>query len=146
MDGMNPAAVTPYTNRVVRPIRRAALRVVATLGVGAAVLTVAVVAPSLAGGTLVEIAKNAVGMPPADFQFAVTGQGEPGQWTLVSDQTAATKVAIEYAGRDSHEDRFPLAIYNPVSVRNAQISVRMKIVAGTMRSAGIAARLRDRDN
>jgi hypothetical protein len=33
MDGMNPAAITPYTDRVIRPVGRAALRVVATRGV-----------------------------------------------------------------------------------------------------------------
>src|SRR4051812_36310075 len=41
-----------------------------------------------------------------DFEFAMTGGGRPGQWSLVHDD--ATQ-ALAQTGTDSPEDRFPVA-------------------------------------
>ncbi len=93
--------------------------------------------------TRVDIARNGVGNSPADFEFARTGDGDLGRWTVVRDPTAVEGVAIEHVSTDQHEDRFPLAIYQPRSLENGAVSVRFKIVSGTMLSAGVALGVRN---
>jgi hypothetical protein len=93
--------------------------------------------------TRLDIGKNGVGTPPAGFDFQQTGEGEPGRWTVVRDPTAADGFAIEQMSTDQHEDRFPLAIYQPLAFENAEITVRFKIVSGTMLSAGVALSVRN---
>jgi len=92
--------------------------------------------------TKIEFAKSGIGMPPDGFEFARTGEGELGQWTVVRDPTAVEGVAIEHLSTDQHDDRFPLAIYKPLALENAEIAVRFKIISGTFQSAGIAVCLR----
>ncbi len=93
--------------------------------------------------TRVDIARNGVGNSPADFEFARTGDGDLGRWTVVRDPTAVEGFAIEHVSTDQHEDRFPLAIYQPRSLENGAVSVRFKIVSGTMLSAGVALGVRN---
>ena len=96
---------------------------------------------------MITIEKAKAGAPPADFDFARTGQGGPAQWAVVTDTTAATGAAIEQTSTDKTDYRFPIAIYKPVSARNVDVAVRFKAVAGTVdRAAGIAVRLTDPDN
>jgi hypothetical protein len=92
--------------------------------------------------TKIDFAKNGIGVPPADFEFARTGEGELGLWTVVRDETTDDGVAIEHVSTDQHDDRFPLAIYRPLNVENIEVSVRFKIISGTLQSAGIAVCLR----
>src|SRR5262249_29854821 len=92
--------------------------------------------------TRIDIAKNGLGIHPGDFEFARRGEGDLGRWIVVRDPTAIKGFAIEHASTDQHEDRFPLAIYKPLSTENVAISVRLKIVSGTMLSAGLALSLR----
>jgi len=55
-------------------------------------------------------------------------------------------LAIEHVSTDPHEDRFPLAIYKPLLIENAEIDVRFNIISGTMQSAGVAVCLRNAGN
>jgi hypothetical protein len=96
--------------------------------------------------TKIDITKNAIAAAPADFEFALTGDGELGQWTVVRDPTASGGVAIEHLSEDQHDDRFPLAIYKPVSTENVEVSVRFKIASGTMQTAGVALCVRNPQN
>jgi Domain of Unknown Function (DUF1080) len=102
--------------------------------------------PAQAGTTRIDIAETAIGIPPADFEFGLTGEGELGQWVVVSDPTTATGLAIEHVSADQHEDRFPLAIYTPLALENVRLTVRFKIVSGTMLRAGMAVGVRDYGN
>src|SRR5262245_41510119 len=63
------------------------------------------------GVSMISIDKMTVGMAPADFEFARTGQGGPGRWVVVDDATAASARAIEQSSTDRTDYRFPLAIY-----------------------------------
>lgn len=91
---------------------------------------------------MIAIEKMEVGKPPADFEFARTGQGAPSQWTVVSDPGASGGRAIEQSSTDRTDYRFPLAIYSPIAVKNGDIAVRFKSVAGKVdQAAGIAMRL-----
>jgi hypothetical protein len=94
----------------------------------------------------VEITRNDLGMPPADFELARTGEGDLGQWTVVRDPTASEGIAIEHLSNDQHDDRFPLAIYKRLSAENVEVSVRFKIVSGTLQTAGIALCVRNPDS
>jgi hypothetical protein len=93
--------------------------------------------------TTIDFAKSAIGSPPADFDFQRTGQGDLGQWTLVHDPTAAGGLAIEHVSTDQHDDRFPLAIYQPIAAENVEVKVGLKIVSGPSLTAGFAVSLRN---
>ena len=85
---------------------------------------------------MVPLEKMAVGTAPAEFEFARTGQGGPGQWIVVDDPTATAKRAIEQSSTDRTDYRFPLAIYQPVTAKNVEVVIRFKPVAGRVDQAG----------
>ena len=93
--------------------------------------------------TKIDLAKSAVGLPPADFDFERTGQGDLGQWTLVRDPSATDGLAIEHVSTDQHEDRFALAIYRPIAAENVEVKLRLKIISGPTLTAGFAIGLRN---
>jgi hypothetical protein len=96
---------------------------------------------------MIAIEKMDIGTAPAQFEFARTGQGGPGRWIVVADAGASGGRAIEQASTERTDYRFPLAIYNPVSAKNLDVSVRFKPIAGSVdRAGGIALRLVDPDN
>ena len=94
----------------------------------------------------IDIAKEGVGGPPAAFEFAKSGRGELGRWTIVREPGAVDQVAIEHVSADATEDGFSLAIYRELSLKNIEFSVRFKSVIGTMHSAGLAVRVADPRN
>jgi 3-keto-disaccharide hydrolase len=94
----------------------------------------------------IDFAKGGMGIPPVGFEFARTGEGDLGRWTVVRDPTAVEGIAIEHVSTDQHEDRFPLAIYQPLSTENVELSVRLKIIAGVSQTAGVAVSLRNPDS
>jgi hypothetical protein len=80
--------------------------------------------------------------PPADFLFGRTGQGAPGQWMVVNEDTATGGIAIAQISQDRTDYRFPLAIYQAATLKNGTVSVHFKPVSGEIDQAGgIAARL-----
>lgn len=118
----------------------------ATVGMAALIASAATRGWTVGATTNVQVAKKELGTPPDDFDFLLTGDGEPGRWTVVRDTTAVDGIAIEHVSTDQHENRFPLAVYAPVSSKDFKVKVRFKIIRGTMQSAGIAARFVDVDN
>jgi len=112
-----------------------------------AIACAAALALAQTGTTMIAIEKMDIGTAPAQFEFARTGQGGPGRWVVVADATASGGRAIEQASTERTDYRFPLAIYNPVTAKNLDVSVRFKPIAGSVdRAAGIALRLTDPDN
>jgi len=85
-------------------------------------------------------------VPPTDFEFWRTGGGDVGQWAVVRDTTAVDGASIEQFSMDKTENRFPVAIYKPISAKNVEVSTRFKLVSGTMQSAGVAVRLTSASN
>jgi len=99
------------------------------------------------GTTMIALEKMDVGSPPAGFEFTRTGQGGPAQWVVVSDPTASGGRAVEQSSTERTDYRFPLAIYTPLLVKNGDVAVRFKSVAGKVDQAGgIAMRLIDAGN
>src|SRR5215469_9322348 len=79
---------------------------------------------------------------PAQFTFSRTGEGENGRWTLVGDPTADNGRALAQLSTERTDYRFPLAIYQPYSGTDLEVSARFKPVAGAVDQAGgIAVRL-----
>jgi hypothetical protein len=68
-----------------------------------------------------------------DFEFAATGGGPPGEWSVVRDDAPQ---ALAQTGADAADDRFPLAIYRPFARRNVYVSIRFMSVAGKIDQAG----------
>jgi hypothetical protein len=114
----------------------------------AAILVACMVAPALAvdGGSGIDFDESRIGLPPEQFDFGITGQGRPGQWSVVRDVTAIGGIAVEQSSNDPTENRLAFAIYRPLSLKNLAVSMRFKLIKGTMRSAGIALRFVNPDN
>ncbi len=89
----------------------------------------------------IDFVSNGIGVPPTDFEFWRTGHGDVGRWSVVRDATALAGASIEQFSLDNTEDRFPVAIYKPISAKNVEVSAHFKLVGGTMQSAGVAVRL-----
>jgi len=126
------------------PIIRATLIAIAATG------ALACAQPALgaeAGAIMIPIDKMTVGTMPADFESARTGQGGPAQWVVVDDATATASRAIEQSSTDRTDNRFPLAIYQPVNTKNVEVTLRFKPIAGRVdRAGGIAVRLTSPDD
>src|SRR3984885_15041523 len=79
-----------------------------------------------------------------EFEFAATGDGQPGEWSIVRDD--ATQ-ALAQTGIDPTDNRFPLAIYRPFTGRNVYVSIRFMAVSGKVDQAGgVVMRLTSADD
>ena len=111
-------------------------------------LTAALVACQMPAATardvpaLIDPGRNA-GAAPAHFDFLPAGREGRTEWTLVEDPTAAGGFAIEQRGAAASHS---LAIYKFASLKNADISLRIKATRGAEDRAGIALRLAGSDN
>jgi hypothetical protein len=97
--------------------------------------------------TEIEIEKGEIGAPPVEFELSPSSEAKQASWTVVRDATAKTGVAIEQAGLKFAGDRFPLAIYKPASLKNAEISLRLNATGGKSdQGGGVAVRLSSPQN
>ncbi|MFI5001743.1 MAG: hypothetical protein ACHQK9_17825 [Reyranellales bacterium] len=108
--------------------------------------------PSRAQGggamTRIDFENAAAGSLPAGITVALTGSGGPVKWAILEDPTApAGAKVLAQTSTDKTDYRFPLAIFDAPIAANLDVSVKFKPVAGEVdRAAGIAVRLKDRDN
>lgn len=110
-------------------------------------LLLAIAAALPARAEMINFIDTQTGAAPADFAFARTGSGGPGQWAVVDDATAEGGRAVEQTSTEKTDYRFPLAIYQPLSAKDVDVSVRFKPMAGAVdRAGGLAVRLKDADN
>jgi hypothetical protein len=124
-----------------RPLRFIRLISAACLAVGV-LASAKTQAQAQTGAKMIATETMMVGSVPAEFDFARTGQGGPGRWVVVEDATAAGKRAIEQSSTDRTDFRFPLAIYQPATAKNIEVSLRFKPIAGKVDQAGgIAVRV-----
>lgn len=74
-----------------------------------------------------------------DFEFARTGGGKPGEWSIVRSDGGQ---ALAQTSTDATDNRFPLAIYKTYSGRDVDVTIRFKPVSGRVdRAGGIVIRL-----
>ena len=77
----------------------------------------------------------------------MTNQGPPPQWQIVKDRTAPNQPYVLAQVSNESADRFPLAILNNVSVKDSDVSVRIKPIAGKEdRAGGVVWRYHDAGN
>lgn len=124
------------------------IRLTASALIGFCCLTVAgTVSPAIdLPRARIDITDKQVGQSPKGFLFWRTGSGEIGNWRVVNEPSATTGFAIEQSSIDQTDDRYPMAVYEPISAQNYEVSARIKIVSGRMQSAGIALRVRNELN
>jgi hypothetical protein len=95
----------------------------------------------------VDVASMQPGTAPPGFSFTLTGGGPIAAWKVVADPTAAAQKAIAQTSQDRTDYRFPLAVYQPITAKNVDVTVHFKPVEGKVDQAGgIAVRLASADN
>jgi hypothetical protein len=125
------------------PMRRAVL-----LGLGASIVGGVPTMVRAAGEALfIDVSGVAPGSLPDGFTVARTGQGAPAAWAVQGDASVPSRRAISQTSTDQTDYRFPLAIYEKLSVMDLDVKVRFKAVGGRVdRAGGIAIRLVDPNN
>lgn len=88
------------------------------------------------------------GEAPKGFTTALTGRGNPGVWVVLKDETAPSKGnVLAQTDADKTGYRFPVCVYDGLTVKDAEISVKIKAISGvTDQGGGIVWRYRDKDN
>lgn len=115
---------------------------------GMSLLLLAVGLPAETGEKVWNFDRDASGKPPAGFTFALTGQGAPGIWVVMSDSAAPSPPnALAQTSVDKTGYRFPLALADGTSYKDFVLSVKFKAVSGSVdQAAGLVFRAKDTDN
>src|SRR5437588_2232432 len=94
----------------------------------------------------VDFEQDEAGKPPKGFSFALTGQGKPGVWIVRKDDGGHGNVLVQ-TDADRTDYRFPVAIYNDVTAKDVDLSVRFKPISGKGdQGAGLVWGYRDQNN
>jgi hypothetical protein len=73
---------------------------------------------------------DAVGFPPAGFEFERTGQGAEGKWVVRDDKEKPGNRVLVQESADATDYRFPLAILKEVVYRDVTLTVRARPISG----------------
>ena len=86
-----------------------------------------------------------LGRIPPDWTVAMTNHGRPPRWEIVKDMSAATQPYVfAQTSSDPLRDRCPLAVFNDITFRDGEVSVRLKPVSGReVQAGGLVWRYRD---
>ena len=94
---------------------------------------------------VIDFESDKAGQPPASFAFGLTGSGKPGAWVVRKDDASPDRgnvLAQTDADRTSY--RFPVAVFNDVTTKDVDISVRFRPVSGGVdQAAGLVWRYQD---
>ena len=86
------------------------------------------------------------GAPPAHFEFARTGRGAEGKWTVELERGGKNHVLLQ-SGADKTDYRFPIAVVKNESFRDVTLTVRARPLAGEIdQGFGVVWRYRNADN
>ncbi len=89
---------------------------------------------------------DAVGAPPADFEFARTGQGAVGRWTVELERGGKNHVLLQ-SSADKTDYRFPVAVVRNESLHDVTLTVRARPLSGEVdQGFGFVWRYRDVNN
>jgi hypothetical protein len=88
------------------------------------------------------------GAMPKDWTVAMTHSGGAPKWEVIADSTAPSRPnVLAQTSTDNTSARFPLAIYEKLSMVDGVLSVRFKTVSGERdQAAGMVWRYKDPDN
>jgi hypothetical protein len=117
------------------------------------VLTVLCILPVFAGASpasqlVLDFETAEVGELPANFLTALTGGGGPVAWLVKEESSAPSgRNVLAQTSTDTTDYRFPLCVYDDVTVKDVTVSVKFKPVSGKVdQAAGIVWRYQDKDN
>jgi hypothetical protein len=98
--------------------------------------------------THIDFETATVGALPPGITGALTGSGAPAAWVVLEDATApAGPKVLAQTSIDKTDYRFPLAIFDAPVAADVDVAVRFRPIGGEVdRAAGIAIRLKDRNN
>ena len=101
-----------------------------------------------ATGRVINFDNCPLGKTPPEWTVAMTNHGRAPRWEIVKDSSAATQPYVfAQVSSDPARDRYPLAIFNAVTFRDGEVSVRLKPVSGrVVQAGGIVWRYRDENN
>ena len=98
-------------------------------------------------GKIVDFDTGPVGRVPTGWTFAVTNRGAAQRWEIRKDQTAPTQPYVLAEVSHTAGEHCPLAIYDGLTLHDADVSVRIKPVSGREDQAGgVVFRYRDPNN
>jgi hypothetical protein len=97
---------------------------------------------------VIDFNKEELGKAPKGFSTALTGKGEPGTWIVdVDRQDPSRGNVLAQTSMDKTGYRFPVCVYDGVSARDVEVSVRFKPIKGAEdQAAGIVWRYSDNNN
>lgn len=107
-----------------------------------------VTASVLAQTKTVNFDNDQVGETPKGFSTALTGQGRPGVWTVMKDDASPQqKQVLAQTDADETSYRFPICLYEGLTAKDLDLSVKFKPVSGKKdQAAGLVWRYRDQAN
>ncbi len=90
---------------------------------------------------------EAVGAPPAGFEFARTGKGTVGRWVVRIEKEADRNHVLVQESADPTDYRFPLAVLREGTYKDITLSVRARPLSGQVdQGFGLVWRYRDANN
>lgn len=104
--------------------------------------------PVLALAQTINFDKDEAGKPPKGFSTALTGRGKPGNWIVMKDEATPSKPnVLAQTDMDATGYRFPVCVFDGLSAKDVDLSVKFKPVKGEGdQAAGIVWRYQDKDN
>jgi hypothetical protein len=89
-----------------------------------------------------------LGKMPAGWTAEMTNHGAAPKWEVLRDGSAPTQpYVLAQVSNDPTGNRFPMAIFDELSTRDSDISVRMKPLGGhAEQTGGLVFRFLDKDN
>jgi len=99
-------------------------------------------------GTVINFDTAPLGKVPPGWTVAMTNRGGAPKWEIRKDQSAPTQpYVLAQVSNDPTGNRSPLAILDRMSLRDGDVSVRLKPVAGHEdQGGGLVWRYRDENN
>jgi len=92
----------------------------------------------------IDFGKYALGRPPEGFTTAVTNSNVPGKWIIVD---ANGKKALAQTDTSQINPRFPICVYDKISIKNVEVTTDFMAVSGKLdQAAGLVARYKDENN
>lgn len=104
--------------------------------------------PGAPGPRVIDFDREQAGSLPPEWEPALTKAGDASRWQVVADRTAPSRPNVfAQLSTDRTAGRFPLAVLRGVTIRDGEVSVRFKPVAGEVdQAAGLVWRYTDRNN
>jgi hypothetical protein len=107
-----------------------------------------------------DFSQTKLGETPKGFRSAVSGEGQPGQWKIITDTAPASLPSLStnapapnqypvlaQVARDPADEHFPVLIFEEETYGDFTFTARLKTVAGnTDQMAGLAFRVQDEKN